>query len=288
MKPERVLRARARLGEGPVWDAAAAALLWVDIHDRRLHRFHPETGRDEAWDLPDVVGCAVPAPDGRVLAGLRHRIALLDPRTGAVETVAELDADPETRVNDGGCDPRGRFWFGTMAKREGGAALHRLEPDGTIRVMETGLTVSNGLGWSPDGETFYLTDSPAQRIWAYRFDAESGEIAGKRSFADLRGEDGFPDGLAVDAEGGVWSARFAAGAVVRYGPDGRETARVSFPVPKTTACAFGGAELRDLYVTTASVEMTEDEIDAAFDSGDLFRVRAGVAGVPRTPWAGLA
>ncbi|HEX2202252.1 MAG TPA: SMP-30/gluconolactonase/LRE family protein [Longimicrobium sp.] len=288
MTPERVLRARARLGEGPVWDAATATLLWVDIYDRRLHRFDPETGRDEPLDLPDLAGCAVPAADGRVLLGLRRRIALLDPRSGAIETVAELGLDAETRVNDGACDPRGRFWFGTMSKREGGAALYRLDGNGSVRTMETGLTVSNGLGWSPDGGTFYLTDSPAQRIHAYRFDVGSGEITDRRVFADLRGEDGFPDGLAVDAEGGVWSARFAGSTVVRYAADGREAERIAFPVPKTTSCAFGGPELRDLYVTTASVEMTEDEIDAAFDSGDLFRVRMGVAGLPTVPWAGLA
>lgn len=281
---ERVLRARARLGEGPVWDAATGTLLWVDIHDHRVHRFDPATGRDEAWDAGEVVGCVWPARGGRLLVGLRHRLALLDPATGGLETLAEVGADrPGSRLNDGACDARGRFWVGSMAKEEGGAALYRVDPDGSVRRMETGLTISNGLGWSPDGGAFYLTDSPAQRIYAYDFDADAGTISRRRVFADLRGEEGFPDGLAVDAEGGVWSARFAGGCVVRYAPDGRETHRVPFPVPRPTSCAFGGAELRDLYVTSASVGMSEDEIEAAFDSGDLFRLRVPVPGLPVTP-----
>jgi sugar lactone lactonase YvrE len=150
--------------------------------------------------------------------------------------------------------------------------------------MEEGLTVSNGVGWSPDGGTMYLTDSPAQTIHAYDFDADAGTLSRRRVFVDVKGEDGFPDGLAVDAEGGVWSARFAGGCVVRYAPDGRETHRVPIPAPKSTSCAFGGPALRDLYVTTASVGLSEEEIQDAFDSGDLFRFRPEIPGLAITPF----
>ncbi|HEU4453090.1 MAG TPA: SMP-30/gluconolactonase/LRE family protein [Longimicrobium sp.] len=281
---ERVLRARARLGEGPVWDAATGTLPWVDILDHRVHRFHPASGRDEAWDVGEVAGCVWPARDGRLLVALRRRVALLDPATGEMETVAEIDLGRGDRLNDGACDARGRFWIGSISTEEGGAALWRVDADGSARRMEEGLTVSNGVGWSPDGGTMYLTDSPAQVIHAYDFDADAGTLSRRRTFVDVTGEDGFPDGLAIDAEGGVWSARFAGGCVVRYAPDGRETHRVAIPAPKSTSCAFGGAELRDLYVTTASVGLSEEEIQAAFDSGDLFRFRADIPGLPVTPF----
>jgi len=281
---ERVLRARARLGEGPVWDAATETLPWIDILDHRVHRFDPATGGNETWDVGEVAGCVWPARDGRLLVALRTRVALLDPATGALETVAEIDLGRGDRLNDGACDARGRFWIGTISKEEGGAALWRVDADGSARRMETGLTVSNGVGWSPDGGTMYLTDSPAQAIHAYDFDADAGTISRRRTFVDVRGEEGFPDGLAVDAEGGVWSARFAGGCVVRYAPDGRETHRVPIPAPRSTSCAFGGVGLRDLYVSTASVGLSEEEIQDAFDSGDLFRFRPGVPGLAITPF----
>ena len=283
---ERVLRARARLGEGPVWDAAAGALWWVDIYDHRIHRFHPATGRDDTFDVRDTVGFAVPASDGRLLIGLRSQLAFLDTHTGAVESVVAVETHrPRNRVNDGACDPRGRLWFGTASKEDGGASLYRYDPEGGCVRMETGLTISNGLGWSPDGGTFYLTDSPRRLIHAYDFDPDRGTLSRRRTFVDVSDERGFPDGLAVDAEGGVWSARFDGGCVVRYGPDGSESLRVRLPVARPTSCAFGGAELRDLYVTSASVGMSEDEIEASFDSGDLFRLRASVPGLPDTPFA---
>lgn len=281
---ERVLRARARLGEGPVWDAATETLPWIDILDHRVHRFDPATGADETWDVGEVVGCVWPARDGRLLVALQSRVALLDPATGALETVAEIDLGRGDRLNDGACDARGRFWIGTISKEEGGAALWRVDADGSARRMETGLTVSNGVGWSPDGGTMYLTDSPARTLHAYDFDADAGTISGRRTFVDVKGEDGFPDGLAVDAEGGVWSARFAGGCVVRYAPDGRETHRVPIPAPRSTSCAFGGPGLRDLYVSTASVGLSEEEIQDAFDSGDLFRFRPDVPGLAITPF----
>jgi sugar lactone lactonase YvrE len=282
---ERVLRARARLGEGPAWDAATGTLLWVDIYDHRVHRYDPATGEDRPFDTGETVGFAVPAADGRILVGLKSHLAFLDPRDGSIERIASIGLDqPDSRINDGAVDPRGRLWFGTLSKREGGAALYRYSADGGLERMETGLTISNGLGWSPDARTFYLTDSPAKRMYAYDFDAERGTLSSRRTLAHPGDEDGFPDGLAVDAEGGVWSARFDGGCVVRYAPDGRETARIAIPVPRATSCAFGGADLRDLYVTTASVGMGEDEIEAAFDSGDLFRARVEVPGLAAVPF----
>jgi sugar lactone lactonase YvrE len=282
---EVALAARARLGEGPAWDAEAGALWWVDILNHRVHRFSPETGADDYWEVGETVGCAAPAEEGRVLLALRRELGLLDPRTGEVERIATLlDEAPGTRLNDGRCDPRGRFWVGSMAKEEGAAVLFRYDPGGGARIMERGLTLSNGLGWSPDGGTLYLTDSPAKTIYAYDFDLDDGEISRRRVFADLSGGDAFPDGLTVDAEGCVWSAQWEGGCVVRLAPDGREVERATLPVPLTTSCAFGGRDGGDLYVTTASVGLSQDQIQESFPSGDLFRLRPGVRGLPLTPF----
>ena len=286
-EPRVVLAARARLGEGPAWDAEARVLWWVDIYNHRVHRFNPATGAGTFHEVGETVGCAVPAADGRVLLALRRGVALLDPGTGALERLATLLPErPGLRLNDGGCDARGRLWVGSMSSEEGGAALFRVTPDGEVREVERGLTVSNGLGWSPDGGTFYLTDSPAKKIYAYDFDPDAGEISGRRVFADLTAGDAFPDGLAVDAEGGVWSAQWSGGCVVRFSPDGREEERVRLPVKLTTSCAFGGGDGGDLYVTTASVGLSQEEIEENFPSGDLFRLRPGVWGMPSGRFGG--
>ncbi|MDP9349267.1 MAG: SMP-30/gluconolactonase/LRE family protein [Gemmatimonadota bacterium] len=282
---EVALAARARLGEGPAWDGEAAVLWWVDILNHRVHRFRPDTGEDEFWEVGETVGCAVPAAGGRVLLGLRRGLGLLDPGTGEVERLATLlDGAPGERINDGKCDPRGRLWVGSMSQEEGGAVLFRYDPEGGARVVERGLTISNGLGWSPDGGTFYLTDSPRKTIYAYDFDLEAGEISGRRVFADLSAGKAFPDGLTVDAEGCVWSAQWEGGSVVRFSPDGREVERRAVPVPLSTSCAFGGPDLGDLYVTSASVGLGQEQIEESHPSGDLFRLRPGAKGLPVTPF----
>jgi sugar lactone lactonase YvrE len=282
-----VLAARARLGEGPSWDGEAGVLWWVDIHNHRVHRWDPAAGEDTVYEVGETVGCAHPAADGRVVLALRRGVALLDPAGGAVEPLATLLPERAgLRLNDGKCDARGRLWVGSMSAEEGGAALFRVDPDGSVREAVGGLTMSNGLGWSPDGATLYLTDSPAKTILAFDFDADAGTLAGRRVFADLSRADSVPDGLAVDAEGCVWSAQWGGACLVRFAPDGGELLRVRLPVPHPTSCAFGGSGGTDLYVTTASIGMTEEEIEDAFESGDLFVLRPGVAGPPAARFGG--
>lgn len=290
MLPEvrSVWAARARLGEGAVWDAATAALWWVDILNRRVHRFRPDSAEGSFWELPDVVTCVVPETRDTVVVALRHELARLDLRTGRTERLAEIEPDrPRNRMNDGRCDSRGRFWIGSMrGDATGHASLYRFDPDGTLHVMETGLGISNGLGWSPDETTFYLTDTPAKQIFAYRFDVRSGNISERRVFVDLAGSDAAPDGLAVDAEGCVWSAQWGGGCVIRFAPDGHEVARVDVPVKSPTSCAFGGPELSHLYITTASADLSQDEMDRWWQSGDLFCVQTEVRGLPAHRFGG--
>jgi len=276
--PRVVLNARARLGEGPCWDAQTQRLFWVDIYNHRVHEFDPATGLDRFFDVGEVVACLAPAGVGRLILGLRHRLAYLDTRTGSVTPLLEFETRSQVRCNDGKCDTRGRFWFGTMSKAGPEASLYRYDPDGSLHVMETGLTVSNGLGWSPDGGTFYLTDSPAQIVYAYDVEPASGQIRNRRILVDLRGQTFFPDGLAVDREGSLWSAMWDGWCVIRFDADGRETLRVPMPVQRPTCCAFGGPDLGTLFITTAAVGLTEEEIEHSFHAGDLLALAAGVTG----------
>ncbi|CAN5777721.1 SMP-30/gluconolactonase/LRE family protein [soil metagenome] len=282
-----IVEARARLGEGPVWDERTRSLFWVDIYNHRVHQFFPDLDTNRTFEVGDVVGCIALTGSDTLLLGLRHEIARLDMATGEVERLVMIEEDkPKNRVNDGKCDPQGRFWVGTMSRNDGKAALYRYDLDGSLHTMETGLTVSNGLGWSPDGETFYLTDSPKKTIYAYDFEAESGEIRNRRLFAELGEDDSVPDGLTVDTEGHVWTAQWDGSCVIRLDPDGREVLRVPVPVKRPTSCAFGGPDRKQLYITSASVELSEEELEENFHSGDLFRLDTDVTGLPFHPFGG--
>lgn len=282
-EPERVLRARARLGEGPAWDDGV--LWWVDVWDYRVHRWDPRTGEDRAFDVGEAAAFAVPSSRGAVV-GLRHRVVRLDARTGRMETLVDVPGlDPRERINDGKCDPRGRLWFGTYARDEGKASVWCLD-GARLRRMGGDLTIANGFAWSPDERTLYLSDSPAKKIYAYPFDADSGTVGERRVFADRSDGESFPDGAATDAEGCLWSAHWEGACVVRFAPDGREVGRIGFPVPLTTSCAFGGEDGRELYVTTAQVGLGDERIEGAWESGDLFRVAMEVPGVPVSRFVG--
>ncbi|MDQ3522439.1 MAG: SMP-30/gluconolactonase/LRE family protein [Gemmatimonadota bacterium] len=286
--PQNVCAARARLGEGPTWNDTTQSLCWVDILNHRVHQFRPESGENRSYQVGDVVGCAVPTRGNSLLLALRHDLAMLDLASGEVRHLLAVEPDkPKNRLNDGKCDPRGRFWIGSMREEEAGhGSLYRYDPDGSLHVMETGLGISNGLGWSPDESTFYLTDSPAQTIYAYNFDAAAGSISNQRVFVDLSGEDFFPDGLTVDSEGCIWSAQWAGACVIRFAPSGRELLRVPVPVKQPTSCVFGGPGLKQLYITSASVGLSQQEIEEYFFSGDLFCLSTGVAGLPTSRFAG--
>jgi sugar lactone lactonase YvrE len=284
---QRVLAARARLGECPVWDPDQRQLAWVDIYNHRVHEYDPATGRDRYVETDDLVAAIAPTTGDRLLIAQGDRLALLDFESGEVEPLRAVEfPHADTRFNDGKCDARGRFWIGSISRNPGEAELYRYDPDGSLHVMETGLTISNGLGWSPDGKTFYLTDSPRRAIYAYDFDVDAGKISGRRVVVDLTGEEVEPDGLAIDQEGNLWSALWDGWSVVCHGPDGRELQRIRLPVQRPTSLAFGGAALADLYVTTASVGLSQTEIQRGFYAGDLFRLSPPAAGLPPHAFAG--
>jgi sugar lactone lactonase YvrE len=278
---ENVLTARARLGECPVWDPERALLAWVDVYNHRVHQFDPAKGRDRYFDTGEVVAAVALTDGNRLLLALRDRLALLDPQTGELQPLCRIDlGHPDTRLNDGMCDAQGRFWVGSISTHPGEAALYRYDSDGSLRVMETGLTISNGLGWSPDGGTFYLTDSPTGKIYAYRFDPASGSIDERRVLVDLSRESVEPDGLTIDEAGHLWSALWNGWSIVCFDADGRELERKKLPVQRPTSLTFGGDALADLYVTSASVGLSQAEVQRGVWAGDLFRISTDVAGLP--------
>ncbi|MFQ4135986.1 SMP-30/gluconolactonase/LRE family protein [Nodosilinea sp. PGN35] len=286
LSAQNVLYARARLGEGPLWDGDKQVLYWVDILNHRVHVFEPSSGDDCHWDVGGVGSALALTAGDRLLVALGNRIASLDLTSGAVETLHTFEFDaPDTRFNDGKCDPQGRFWIGTMSPdHPGQAALYRYDPDGSVKTMETGLTISNGLGWSPAGDTFYLTDSPQRKIYAYRFDGETGEIGDRTVAIDLSDEAEAvePDGLAIDSDGNLWTALWDGGCVACFSPAGDALGRVKLPVQRPTCPTFGGPNRSTIYVTTASVGLSQKEIQQGFYSGDVFAIAAPAPGLPTT------
>ncbi len=284
---EHVLEARARLGECPVWDPSRQKLDWVDIYNHRIHEFDPASGQDRYFDAGDLPPAIALAEGHRLLVALRNRLAFVNLDDGGVEPLQQVDfADSDTRFNDGKCDARGRFWIGTISQTPGGAALYRYDPDGSLSVMETGLTISNDLGWSPDNRTFYLTDSPRRRIYAYRFALDTGAIADRRISVELNDAGVEPDGMAIDQEGNVWSALWNGWSIVCFDPTGQERQRIALPVQRPTSLAFGGPDFSDLYITSASVGLSQSEIQKELCAGDLFRVSSDVRGLPTHAFSG--
>ena len=286
---ELALDAGADLGEGPTWDAVVDALVWVDITPGLVHRFDPTNGTDETWDVGQPVGAAVPTTSGRLALAAEDRFASLDPATGRVELLVEVEADlPTTMMNDGKCDAAGRFWAGTkdVEGRRPLGSLYRLDADhGLVRVL-TDVTISNGLGWSPDERTMYYIDSPTHGIDAFDFEPETAAVANRRRLVDLPRDWGLPDGMTVDEEGHLWVAFWDGAAVRRLAPDGRVVSATTFPASRVTSCAFGGPDLADLYVTSARDGLSDAQLREQPTAGGLFRLRPGVRGLPEHPFAG--
>jgi sugar lactone lactonase YvrE len=284
-----VLPARARLGEGPLWDPEDRALYWVDIKGQAVHRFDPATGRDTLWPVPEPVGSLARRAAGGLVVALRSGFHFLDLDTGAVEPVARPELDrTENRLNDGKPDRRGRFWAGSMHDRGQApvGALYRLDPDGACHRMVDGIVISNALCWSPDGRTMYHADTVRRVVWAWDSEPDRGEIANRRVFVTLSGDDGYPDGATVDAEGFVWLAHWDGWQLTRHDPTGRTERVVHLPVQRPTCPAFGGPDLDVLYVTSATNGLSEEALAAQPCAGGILALDPGVRGVPERRFPG--
>jgi sugar lactone lactonase YvrE len=278
---EIALEARAELGEGPVWDDEAAELVWVDIMAGRVNRFRPSDGHVSSLAVGQPVGSVALRREGGLVLALRDGFALLEPGAAAVRMVAPVEVDAAgNRMNDGKCDPAGRFWAGTMSLDEQPmrGALYRLGTDLVAARVLDRVTVSNGIDWSPDGRRMYYVDSGLPEVDALDFDVSSGIPTARRSLISLRHGDGKPDGLAVDEEGHIWLCLWDGWQVRRYAPDGTLEDVVRLPVSRVTSCAFGGDGLDELYITSASIGLSEADRARQPLAGAIFRCRPGVRG----------
>jgi sugar lactone lactonase YvrE len=282
VRTEQVTGPMAYHGEGPVWSERWGGLRWVDmlagdiltlVADGSINRRHVGT----------IAAALRPRQQGGAVICVERGFAL-EEADGEIRYLDKLWSDTNVRMNEGGCDPDGRFYCGSMAydQQPGAGALYQLDPDSSVHVVLENVTISNGLEWSPDGSRAYYNDSPTQRIDIFDYDSESG-LSGRRPFAEVPAEVGLPDGLTVDEEGGVWVALYGGGSVRRYTPEGMLDEVIEVPAKQVTACTFGGRALDQLFITTSREDLKPGEDPLA---GSLFRTAVGVAGMPVREFVG--
>ncbi len=281
-----LLPLRNHLGEGPLWNDAEQALYWVDIERGAYQRYDPASGAVVRVDIGTSLGVMRLRRSGGMVMATGDGFQFWDPTQRVLTPIANPEPGKgDARLNDGMVDPQGRFWAGTMAPGFS-SALYRLDPDLSLHRMESRVGISNGLGWSPDGQTMYYTDSRKRVIFAYDFDPASGDIANRREWVATPNEAGTPDGLAVDSEGFIWSARWGGWKLSRYDPQGKLEREIAMPVEFPTSCAFGGPDLDQLFITSAWTELGEARKDEQPWSGDLFVMPAPARGLPERKFAG--
>jgi sugar lactone lactonase YvrE len=286
---ECIWPAETILGEAPAWCPKERVVYWVDIEGRTILRMDPRSADRQVFPQDYQFGCIVKRADGGFIAGTNAGLVHLDADLKSSKIFSTPEAEfPNNRFNDGKCDRRGRFWVGStdMNETEPNGSLYRVNGWGDVLRMLPGVIVSNGLGWSPDDKIMYFTDSGHGVIYALDFDVDTGEVDNRREFARIAPVDGMPDGLAVDAEGFVWGAHWGGWRITRYDPEGRIDRIIDMPVPQVTSVAFGGDRLDQMFVTTARLGLTEDQLKEAPLSGGLFMIEAGVAGLPEVPYQG--
>ena len=277
----------AVLGEGPVWVALETALYWVDIKGRKIFRLD-ERGKLEQWETPFRVGSLAPRAGGGFIAGTDHGIGSVDLETGRFEIVQDPEADlPDNRLNDGKVDRHGRFWAGSMDDTEKAAtgSLYRVDPDLRVTRIDEGYRVANGPAFSPAGDLMYHNDSGRRVTYVFDLD-DDGNASNRRVLATYGADEGYPDGMTVDAEACLWIAFWDGWCVRRYSPEGQCMAKIEMPVARPTSCAFGGPDLDRLYITSANIGLDQAARSAQPQAGGLFMASPGVRGVSEIPFAG--
>lgn len=290
-KVECVFKTDALLGEGPIWSVDKKILYWIDILKRELHVFDPSNKTNKTYSLQQAITSVALRQKGSLLVTLKKQIAYFDPETKTMTPICDAEeSKPNNRFNDAKCDRRGRFWAGTMNEKnmkEMTGALYRFDPDGKLTCHQENLSLSNGMGWSPDNRLFYLVESFKYAIFVYDFDIEKGTLSSKRQFASIdETSGGCPDGLTVDSQGYVWNAQPGLGRIVRYHPSGKIDEVIEMPVLRPSSCIFGGEHLDTLFIPTARELMTEEQLKKYPLSGSLFAIKTGIKGIPESPFSG--
>lgn len=280
MTPELIADYECVTGEGPLWHPAERRVYWTDIPMGRMFRYNPATGGHEKFYEGEVVGGFTIQVDGSLLLFMaKGAIAIW--RDGRLHYIyEEIPNERETRFNDVIADPVGRVFCGTMSTADRPGRLYRLDTDGRLTELLDDVDISNGMGFTPDRKQMYYTDTPKREIYLFDYDQDTGDITSRRVFVRTPEGEGMPDGMTVDAEGYIWSARWDGSCLVRYSPDGREDRRIEFPAKKVSSVIFGGEDYTDMYVTTAGGDNKTEEGSGA---GALFRINVGIRGVPEFP-----
>ncbi len=286
-EPRLVLQTEDVIGEVPLWDAASARLSWIDIFKPAMHVHDPVTGTLESYTPPEKLGSYGLAGSGRYIVAGRGGISVWEPATGKFDRLSTPEADrPDNILNDGRVDASGRFVVGSMEK-----TLTR--PDGRLWQVTQGKTrllqgkdvmLPNSVCWSPDGTTFYFGDSRSNLIFAYDYDQATGDISNRRLFTDTSAMPGECDGSSVDVDGYVWNARYGGGCILRFAPDGSLDRKIDLPVSRIAHLAFGGPDLKTIYVTTGRFRMKPEELEAEPWSGGLLAMDADIAGLPEATY----
>lgn len=283
--PRCVWPAGAELGEGPVWVAGESALYWVDIKGHAIHRLSWPDGEQHTWQIHEQIGAIQPTTDGRFIAALKDGIHIVDLERSSTNAAAKLIENPEidlpdNRFNDGKIGPDGAFWAGTMDDHETASTgcLYRFSSDGACQNIDSGYVVTNGPAFSPDGSVLYHTDTFKRIIYAFDL-GKSGEASNKRVFINIPDDAGYPDGMTVDSEGCLWVCHWGGWRITRYSPEGIAISILEMPVANVTCCAFGGEELKTLFITTASKGLNEEERNKQPEAGGLFVADMDVKGL---------
>ena len=281
---------RQNLAEGPVWSVQEQALYWVNIREPAVYRYNPGSRELSSWRMPAFAGSLAACERGGVLVALQGRLVRLDTASGQLEALAVIEPElPGNWCNDGKCDRQGRFWIGTMSEAVRGGrvgSLYRFDASGRLARIRDGVEIPNGLAWSPDNRIMYFTDTFDRQIFAYDFAPDSGEMGARRLIAEFPAGAATPDGATVDADGFLWTAIYGGGRLHRYAPDGRLDRVVPLPMSQPTSCAFGGANLDVLYVTSASQRLTPEGLMREPLAGAVVNLDVGVKGIPEPTFAG--
>jgi sugar lactone lactonase YvrE len=281
---ELVLDVDARLGEGPVW--VGDELWWVDIEGERIHRTEPDSRSDAVYEMGEQVGSVIPRATGGFVGGMTDGVALFGADVREELRISIEAKDALARMNDAKCDPTGRLFTGTMTHDHRRSALYRVDSDHSVTTMLTGIGVSNGLGWNLAATKMYYIDTPTMRVDVFDYDRETGDIGNRRPLIEVGKDQGFPDGMTVDAEGCLWVAFWGGGCVRRFGADGHLIRTVKLPAAQITSCAFGGPGLDRLFVTSATSGLSMQQRADQPLAGGLFEIDPGCRGLASTPFAG--
>jgi sugar lactone lactonase YvrE len=280
---ELILDSKSKLGEGAIWNHKTGELLWIDIEGEILNFYNPKLGNNREMFTGQRIGTVVPTNSDKVLVALEEGIYYLDPGTGTKSFIINPEENSEGfRFNDGKCDPKGRFWAGTMSTRgeKEAGVLYRIDPDSTVNKMIENVSISNGIVWSNDELAMFYIDTPTQQVKKYDYNKETGEINNPQTVIEIPKEMGAPDGMTIDEDGNLWIALWGGSAVGCWNPESGELIQeIEVPAKNVTSCAFGDDDLKTLYITTARIGTSDEDLKRFPEAGGLFKTRLGVKGV---------